>query len=416
MIVHDEGTSAGTDPFAGVKRYQEINRAKFAAKWADALRAQPLPGTPIAQAIRRGEPHIFVMDALMPDPSRDAGSLQTLGLLRLLREMGWRVSFMADNRRATPQDIERLGELGVETLCLPWSPNLPGWLRREGRGLHAVLVSRYYVAAPHLSLFRRYAPQARILLELADLHFLREQRAAALTGDAALLRQAEQTRRRELATIQACDATLVISGAEQALLARELPGARTVLLPNMHEVRGPGPAHAARRGLLFVGGFGHPPNIDAVEWLVAEIFPRVRAQRPDIALHLVGDMPDEAKTKLAGDGVVVHGRVADLAAMLDACRVALAPLRFGAGVKGKINVAMSHGLPVVATTLAGEGMHLIDGENALLADDAAGFADAILRLYEDEALWMRLSAAGLENVRRHFSIEQARKALQEALT
>ena len=415
LIVHDEGTSAGTDLDTGMKRFQTINQARFVAKWQAALATQPPPGMPIAQAIRHGQPHILFMDALMPDATRDAGSVQTLGLLRLLREAGWHVSFMADNRRATPQDIHHLGQLGVETLCHPWSPALPEWLHREGRNLRAILVSRYYVAAPHLPLFRRHASQARLILEVADLHFLREQRAATLAGDAALQRQAEQTRRQELATISACDVVLVTSSVEQALLQRELPSTRVILLPNMHEVRGPGPAYAARSGLLFVGGFGHPPNVDAVNWLINDIFPRVRAKRPDITLHLVGAMPEDAVTRLQGPGIVIHGRVAELSAMLDTCRIALAPLRFGAGVKGKINVAMSHGLPVVATTLAAEGMHLIDGENALLADDAANFADAILRLYADEALWMRLSSAGLENVRRYFSIERARAALLEAL-
>ena len=415
VVIHDEGTSSGTDPFAGVKRHQETNRVKFAAKWADALRAQPAPRTPVAQAIHRGQPHVLVMDALMPDPTRDAGSMQTIGLLRRLRELGWRVSFMADNRRATPDDILRLGRLGVETLCMPWSPDLPTWLRREGKGLGAILVSRYYVAAPHLPLFRRHAPQARVLLELADVHFLREQRAAELTGDAALARQAKETRRRELGAVAASDVTLVVSTAEQQLLARELPQARVVLVPNMHEVHGRQTPFGRRDGLLFVGGFGHPPNADAARWLATEIHPRIRARRPDITLHLVGDIPDDARRELAGAGIVLHGRVPDLLPMLEARRIALAPLRYGAGVKGKVNVAMSHGLPVVATSLAAEGMWLRDGDNALLADDADAFADAVLRLYDDEVLWTHLSDAGLENVRQHFSIDAARTALAAAL-
>lgn len=416
LIVHDEGTSSGIDPFVGVKRYQQVNREKFTSKWADALHLQPARRTPVAQAIHRGEPHMLVMDALMPDPSRDAGSMQTVGLLRLLRELGWRVSFMADNRRATPEEILRLGRLGVETLCAPWSPDLPSWLRREGKGLGAILVSRYYVAAPHLPLFRRYAPQAKVLLELADVHFLREQRAAEHTGDAALARQARETRRCELGAVAASDVTLVVSPAEQELLARELPQSRVVLVPNMHDAHGRQAPFEQRDGLLFVGGFGHPPNVDAARWLVAEIYPRIRMRRPDIVLHLVGDVPDDAKRELQGHGVVVHGRVPDLLPMLEARRIALAPLRYGAGVKGKVNVAMSHGLPVVTTSLAAEGMWLRDGDNALLADDADAFADAVLRLYDDEALWNHLSDEGLENVRQHFSIEVARAALAEALS
>jgi len=415
VVIHDEGTSSGTDPFTGVKRHQEINRATFAEKWREALRRQPAPHTPVAVAIHHRRPHILVMDALMPDPNRDAGSVQMMGLLRLLRELGWRVSFMADNRRATPAEILRLGQLGVETLCTPWSPALPTWLRREGHGLGAILVSRYYVAAPNLPLFRRHAPQAKLLLELADVHFLREQRAAQHTGDAALARRAEQTRRHELATVAACDTTLVVSTVERDLLARDLPQANVEIVPNMHEIHPGRSPFAARDGLLFVGGFGHPPNVDAIRWLAGEIYPRIRAERPDITLHLVGDMPDNARREFDGCGIVVHGRIADLSPMLEARRIALAPLRYGAGVKGKVNMAMSNGLPVVATSVAAEGMWLRDGDNALLADDADSFAAAVLRLYDDEALWLRLSEAGLANVREHFSFDVARAALRRIL-
>lgn len=415
LVVHCEGISSGLDPFAGVKQYQTANRAKFVEKWRDALPLLPMPRTPAAKAIRQGQPHILAMDALMPDPTRDAGSMQTIGLLRLLRELGWHVSFTADNRRATLQEILLLGRLGVETLCRPHSPALPAWLRREGGGLMAILASRYYVAAPHLPLFRRLAPQAKLLLELADLHYLREQRAARHSGNTAMARHAEQTRRRELATVAACDATLVVSTVEQEVLARELPQANVVLLPNMHEVRRGNTPFALRTGLLFVGGFGHPPNIDAVRWLVTEIFPTIHACRPDIELHLVGEIPDEARHELQDDGIVVHGRVENLLPLLEASRIALAPLRFGAGVKGKINLAMSHGLPVVATTIAAESMWLRDGENALLADDAESLVSAVLRLYDDESLWQRLSEGGLANIREHFSRDTARTVLRRVL-
>ena len=93
----------------------------------------------------------------------------------------------------------------------------------------------------------------------------------------------------------------------------------------------------------------------------------------------------------------------------------IAPLRFGAGVKGKVNMAMSYGLPVVVTPIAAEGMHLVDGHDALIAETAAGFADATWRVYQDEALWMQLSEHGLENVRRHFSAQAARDTLRKAL-
>ena len=416
LVIHCEGISSGTDLTRGTKQYQQINRRAFADKWAQALQRQPAPGTPISRAMRHdGRPHMLIVDALAPDPTRDSGSLRMTHIMRLLHQLGWRVSFMPDNRLASQDDILRMGRLGVRVLCKPWSPSLARWLENHGHDLDAVMLCRHYVAAPHLPLVRRLAPQARVVFDTVDLHFLRERRAAEHTGNAALEKQAEQSRRRELALMRACDVTFVVSPVERQLLARELPEAHVELLSNIHEIPGCRAGHAQRSGLVFVGGFGHPPNEDAVRWLVDEIFPAIRARRPDIALHLIGDMPEAVRPRLAGPGIHIHGRVAQLDPWMDGCRIALAPLRYGAGVKGKVNMAMSHGLPVVATGIAAEGMQLHDGDNILIADDAAGFAAAVLRLYDDEALWTRLSRHGLDNVREHFSFDAARETLLRAL-
>jgi GT2 family glycosyltransferase len=416
LVVHCEGISSGLDPFAGVKQYQTANRATFVDKWQSVLPRQPLPRTPVEVAVRHaGRRHILIVDALTPDAARDSGSLRLINIMRLLRELGWRVSFMADNRNATHEEIRKLGRVGVHVLCKPWSPTLATWLRREGSTLDAVMLCRHYVAAPNLELVRRLAPRATVLFDTVDLHFLREQRAAEHACNAALARQAETSRQRELALIRACDASLVVSPVELDMLRAEVPEARVELLSNVHEVHGRAAGFASRRGLIFVGGFGHPPNEDAVRWLTGEIYPRVRTQRPDIELHLIGDIPEAIRPQFAGKCVHIHGRVADLDPWMAGCRMALAPLRYGAGVKGKVNMAMSHGLPVVATQLAAEGMQLVDGRDVLLADDAESFAAAVLRLYDDEALWEQLSSAGLLNVRQHFSFEAARKTLLRVL-
>jgi len=416
VVVHCEGISSGLDPFAGVKRYQTVNRAKFIDKWAQALQRQPAPGTPVDKAIHHdGARHIFIMDALTPDPTRDAGSQQLYNIMRLLRRMGWRVTFMADNRQASEREIAMLGKLGVETLCKPYSPSLVDWLKREGRGLSAVMLCRYYIADGNLSLIQQLAPQAKRLYDTVDLHFLREQRAAELAGSDALARQASASKQREFNVIRACDATFVVSTVEQELLLRELPGANVLLLPNMHDALGSQRAFAQRKDLVFVGGFGHPPNVDAVNWLVSDIWPRIRARKNGLTLHLIGDMPEAERQQFTGNGVIAHGRVESLTEWMDGCRIALAPLRYGAGVKGKVNTAMSHGLPVVATSVAAEGMGLQHGVNALLADEPSAFAETVIALHDDAALWERLSAASAEHVRTHFSFSVARAALEQAL-
>ena len=415
-VIHCEGISAGTDLHAGMKRYQLRNQAKFTAKWEAALRACPPPGTREADALRwRSRGRVLVVDTMTPEPTRDSGSLRLSAILRLLGEQGWAVSFLPDDGRASDEEIRALGAMGVEVLCRPWISDLPHWLRAHGDELHAAMLCRHTVAGQYADLVRKLAPDARLLFDTVDLHFLREQRAAELSGSATMARQAQASRRSELALIEKCDVTFVVSQHEQALLAAELPGARIELLSNIHEIHGCKQLHAQRRDFVFIGGFGHPPNADAVRWIATQILPALRACIPDACVHVLGDVPDAIRTELTAPGLQLHGRVPELGPWLDSALASLAPLRFGAGVKGKINMAMSYGLPVIATPLAVEGMHLVHDNDVLLADSAEDFAQAACRLQQDGALWARLSSASIDNVKRHFSSRLAYEALARAL-
>jgi glycosyltransferase involved in cell wall biosynthesis len=287
------------------------------------------------------------------------------------------------------------------------------WFAENGARFDLVFISRHYIASSYVGLVRLHAPQARLVFDTVDLHYLREQREAELSGREDLARIAAATRAKELALIRSCDITLVVSPVEQELLRHEAPGARVEVLSNVHEVFGRRREFAQRRDLMFMGGYQHPPNVDAAIWFVREIFPRVRERLPEVRFHLLGSKANDTVRALgAVEGVEFHGFVPEIEPFLDGCRLALAPLRYGAGVKGKVNMSMSYGQPVVATPIAVEGMHVEAGREVLVAEDPAGFADAIVRAYEDEALWLALSEHGLENVRRHFSFDAARTALR----
>lgn len=415
-IVHFEGISAGTDLGAGMKRFQRRNQARFVEKWHSLLAKQPAPGTAFAGRDRLREPrHILIIDSSTPDPRRDSGSVRLTAVFGLLQRAGWRIAFAPADGHIETAQIDDLGRLGVEVVGAGGAESITAWLLRHASGLRAAMLCRAPVAAQYMGLIRRRAPQARVLFDTVDLHFLRESRAAELGGQRALARQAERSRQRELSLIGQADTSFVVSGYEQALLARACPQARVLRLSNIHHVRGRRHGFAERSGLLFIGGSGHPPNADAIDWLVGEIMPALRARGAELTLHLVGDMPAPRRQALSSDDIVAHGRVDDLSYLLEHCRVSVAPLRFGAGVKGKINTAMSHGLPVVATALAAEGMGLEDGRDVLLADDADAFAGAVMRVYTDPALWLHLSAGGMSNIRTHFSAAAAARTLAEAL-
>ena len=412
-VIHREGATAGTDPERGVKRHQAVNRERFAVKWAAALRAQPEPGVPVERALRRADrrsPALLVIESTLPDATRDSGSVRLIEMLRLAGSLGWSVTLLPDDGRADVVLAARLGAAGVAVVT-PRAPR--AWLREHARDYAAVLLSRYAVASVWLPPVRALAPGIRIIFDTVDLHHLREARAAAVSGASG--KRAAASRRRELDLIAASDCTLLTSSVELDLVRQALPAAKLQLLANIHHVREPRHGFAERRDLLFIGGFQHPPNADAVRWFAEAVLPLLRERLPGVLLHVIGTADAHSRRALACNDIVMHGRVDDLDPWLDRCRVSVAPLRFGAGVKGKINTAMSRGLPVVATTVAAEAMGLSDGDDVLLADAPDAFADAVIRAYTDETLWLRLSRGGLDNVRRHFSPQRARAALLHVL-
>lgn len=414
-VVHDEGTSNGTDTGSGVKAYQLRNQAVFAEKWAQALRSQPSVGSvPSPALLHRHQRQVLILDEEVPQPDRDSASLRQYNLIRMLVDGGAHVVFVPTRREHAGTPTEALQQLGVEVWYAPFLQGIGAWLRAHGPRFAVVMMVRHHVASECLPLLRTYAPQARTVFDTVDLHYLRERRGAEVAGNAGLLRDAERTRVRELAVMAATDVTVLVSAAEREQLRIDAPGVTVELISNLHEVAAGGEAWANRHDLVFVGGFRHPPNVDAMQWFIGEVFARIRAQLPDVRFHCIGaEVPDALHALAATQpGVEIHGFVPVVTPYMDQVRIAVAPLRFGAGVKGKVNLSMAHGQPVVATTCAVEGMHLQDGQDVLVADDAGAFAAAVVRLYQDPVLWEQLSSAGRRNVADHFSLDAARDTVQ----
>lgn len=413
-VIHYEGATAGRDLHTGVKRYQIVNRAAFAAKWCEMLQCHPPSDSSVAVAVdraQRRERRLLVIESTLPDARRDSGSVRLIEILRLAGALGWAVTLLADDGRFDPVLAARLGDAGIEVAV---ARSARAWLRAQGGQFAAVILSRYAVAKVWLGAVRSSAPQAKLVFDTVDLHHLRESRAASAAGlNAATV---DATRVGELAVIAQADITLLTSSVERDLVRSVLPEAQLALLGNVHVVRGRSTGFDGRRDLLFIGGFDHPPNVDAVRWFLATIWPSLRTRNPDMQLHLVGSADAARRAEFAVEGVHVHGRVERLEPWLDRCRVSIAPLRFGAGVKGKINSAMASGLPVVATTIAAEAMQLEDGRDVLIADSPDAFRDAVERVYGDASLWQRLSDNAMANVAKHFSPQLALQALRSVLS
>ncbi|HEX8743038.1 MAG TPA: glycosyltransferase [Thermoleophilaceae bacterium] len=396
LVVHREGISHGTA--AGDsrgKRNQEANRLRFLGKWRRTLETGHSPAWPatdprVAADRNRGD-HVLVVDHRVPWPDCDSGSLRMFELLRALRERGCRVTFLPDNHQGDQPYTDWLQMLGVEVLYTP--VDVPAELESLRGRVPLVILSRPQIAARYVDAVRERIPGARIAYDTVDLHYLRESRRADL-GEGSRAK-AQALRELELALVRSSDTTIVISEPEREEVLREVPGADVRVIPNANDVACEVAPAGAREGLLFVGGFQHTPNLDAAGVLVREIMPLVWRELPECKLTIVGPhAPPEVET-LASPRVHVAGWVPDMEPLLTGCRAMIAPLRYGAGMKGKVTQSLAAGLPVVTTSVGAEGLPVTSGEHVLVAEEPAELAEAAIRLCRDDALWARLSEGGL---------------------
>lgn len=417
-VFHLEGISHGTDESSGVKAYQVSNGKKFYERWRDVLDTHNENAVdPENQSHRYCKGNVLVIEACMITPDQDSGSIRMLNLLQILRGEGYHVTFIADNLEYREKVVCQLNALGVEVLYGDWAGSVRRALRQRGADLDAVFISRHYIASQYASLVRAVAPRAKLIFDTVDLHFVREEREGELNQDKTLLAQAVQTKRKELDLIRHCDITLVVSEFEKQLLADIAPDARVEIVSNIHSIKPPRPDYTEREGILFVGGFRHPPNIDAMQWYTTDVLPHLETLLPGVKTTIIGShMPESIKALEAHPSLRVLGFVEDIEPELTRARVSIAPLRYGAGVKGKVNEAMNYAIPVVATACAVEGMHAEDGKDCLIAESGEDFARAIAKVYKDATLWRLISAGGVANLEAHFSPEAARPAIQRILS
>jgi GT2 family glycosyltransferase len=416
--LHYEGRTHGKDDKTGVKAYQVVNQRKFEARWGAALvehgvRAENLLG----EANRTVPNRLLILDALTPMPDRDAGSVLTLAMTSLFQQMGWAVSFApAHNFAYEPKYTANLNRVGVETLYKPSVVDIDSLIAARPDAYDVILVFRHNVLSGIFDRLRAAYPLARILFHNVDLHYLRLLREAELKNNRQIANQAELARDSELELVARADCTIVTSAHEAGVLRAELPDAPIVVYPFTSEIRRAIAPPRARLDVIFVGGFRHPPNVDAVWHFVGDVWPLLVDRLPPSArLILVGPDAPFAIRALADERIEVAGHVPDLTPMLERARVMIAPLRFGAGVKGKVISGLANGLPVVASPLAIEATGLEDRKHVLVAETPEQQAAAILELYADDQLWRQLQEGGYAFVEDNYSIEASRAKCEAAL-
>jgi GT2 family glycosyltransferase/glycosyltransferase involved in cell wall biosynthesis len=412
-VIHYEGATGGTDIATGAKQHQEINRSIFAESWTDELTTKPANGD--LTSLKRsasGRKNILVIDHHVPMPDRDSGSLRMFQILQLLHALGHQVTFIPDNLAKSEPYTSQLQKRGIEVVYHPYVKRVRDFLISRGGELDVVVLSRCQFARKHIANVRRYAPRSRVIFDTVDLHFVREAGEARITGDPQIERKAQETERLEYELIDQSDETWVVSSSEQRLLAKKCPEKSIQVVSNIVDVPGSKTPFTLRRDWLFIGSFQHKPNVDAVLFFAQEIHPLISDKLRDAKFFIIGDNVPPEIVALGNEKIVVTGLQRDVRPFFDSVKLSVAPLRFGAGVKGKINQSMAFGVPVVATSVAVDGTDLRNRDDILVADEPEDFAHALVELYESQELWSRLSENGIRKTRALYSAEAARRKLK----
>lgn len=353
-------------------------------------------------------PKVVIVDAFVPKPDQDSGSVDVYWYMRIFREFGYDVSFIAAFEQSPPLAyMNALRRWGVRVQCASDLSSLNQLFMEEVADARVVVAQRIIVARHLVEPLRRSAPHVKLVFGTVDLHYLREERAAIHDRSAEALEEALMLRRTEIQTVREADATIVVSRLENDVLKELAPQANVHRIPIPRMPTRSARTFEERSGVVFVGGFAHRPNIDAVQFLVEEIWPIVRRSQPTAELRIVGSGVTDYVRSLENPamGVKIVGFVENLGDVLDVARVSVAPLRFGAGIKGKVVSSLLHGVPSVLSKIASEGMGLVAGEQVLEGDSAEDIAAAIVKLLDDPQLWQRIADAGFAAAVAEYSVE-----------
>lgn len=360
------------------------------------------------------DPWVLVVDHHAPTPDRDSGSVRMAAILRLLGELGFRITFICHSDERLPHYEKTLEKQRIDVLHGFSAAHRH--LKAVGVKYHFALLSRPGIAFRYLHYARAYAPYAKIIYDTVDLHWVRCEREMQLSGDKTLHKAIEKFRRMELLNAAGADLVLAITDEEKNRLLMEHPDLNVTVLSNIHEPCPPRTSFHQRKGLLFIGGFLHKPNEDAVVYFVNNVLPGIIEKIPDVVFYIIGSsMPTSVKS-LRSANVEPLGFVADVAPYFESCRLFVAPLRFGAGMKGKVGQSMSYGLPVVSTPIGAEGMGLRHGIHAIIAKDSQSFAESVVALYNDETSWKNLSGESFSYLEANFSISAIRNEIAAIFT
>ena len=418
-IIHFEGITSGKDLNSGVKKHQLINKEAFLDKWKSILNEFYFTNTPenVLKSIQKYNPkHILIIDSYVPCYNRESGSNRLFQIIKILKSLGYKISFIPDNENAEQPYTNELQEMGVQVLYRQkyYYQNFNNQLSEL-----TPFIDVAWICRPEL--FEKYFPKLtknkkiKFIYDTIDLHFLRLKRESELFSNKK--NNWEAIKNMEITSASIADVTLAITPVDKNIL-KDLGIDNVEVIPNIHSIKyvsaNSDDEFSNRSGLLFIGSYTHTPNVDAVIWLVEEIMPLVWNEIPNLTLTLLGSNPKIEVLKYQSDKIIIPGFIDDVSSYFNSNKVFVAPLRYGAGMKGKIGQSLEYGLPIVSTSIGVEGMNMAHEKNVLVGDSEIEFATHIIRLYQDKALWNTLRKGG-ENVIHPYTSESIQNKIKHLI-
>jgi len=406
-VIHFEGISSGTDTSTGVKAYQVTNLAKIKERWAEEITTHPRKGSaPYFERDRSAYKKALIIDSFTPKPDQDAGSALTFEWIQSLKSWGYHCTYVPmQNFRHEGKYTKDLQRIGVKCIYPPHFKTSVKFLETLADEFDLILIFRITVFSRYIEAIKNACPSAKILFHTIDLHYLRYEREAQMEPTPANRLRAVEWKEKELSAISQSDCSILVSPVEKEVVHKELPAANIKVIPLSAQLSPITRPFNERKDILFIGGFAHPPNIGAVEYFVREVFPLVKAKLPDVRFFVLGAHPPKRVLRLAGFDVIVTGHVEDLSEYFGHCRLSVAPLQVGAGMKGKVLSSLAFGLPCVVTPVAAEGIGLEDGKNILIGGTSKELAKQVVALYTDPELWSSIASNGLRFIEENYTPE-----------
>ncbi len=400
-VIHIEGLSSGTDVTSGAKKYQAVNKEIFQRIWADDLKKHlPNAQTPEIASDRTAKGHILYIDAVTPEPDKDSGSVDAFYSMKILSMLGYRVHFVPGSNFAhwgeATHDLERMG---IECIYAPFYTSMNALLEERGDTFKYVVLARAESCEHYLATIRKKCPSAQIIYNTVDLHFLRMTREAELSKKAEDKKAAEKMKVHELDYIAKSKKVIVISQHERELLSKEygVSSRKIHTIPLIRDESERIGGYEGRQDIAFIGGYRHPPNVVAVKWLIEEIWPVVSKKLPDAKLRICGSHMPKEFYGYASESVIIDGFIPDLEQYLSGIKLTIAPLTYGAGLKGKVASSIGAGVPCVGTDIAFEGMADKGLKNIKFeASTPKEFAKLCAELYSDANKWEKASVSGVD--------------------